>query len=181
MQRFLTSIFLLTAVGSLLTAPHGNTLPLGNLTVNVSGLQSQKGQICFSLFASGRGFPSSKQQAKQAGCVKIKSYPLKVTLKNLEAGNYAVALFHDLNGDGILNQNQFGMPTEKFGFSQNPTVLTGPPTFLEAAFIVIGAETNIDIHLRSLFANQPKPDGQLVGERTIAIASRSITRTPLKT
>lgn len=158
MQRSLTSVFLLTAVGSLLTAPHGNALSPSSLTVTVSGLQNQKGQICFSLFASGRGFPSSKQRAKQAGCVKIKSYPLKVAFKNLEAGNYAVALFHDLNGDGILNQNQFGIPTEKFGFSQNPTVLTGPPKFAEAAFIVTGAETNIDVRLQSLFANESHPN-----------------------
>jgi uncharacterized protein (DUF2141 family) len=145
--------------------------------VTVSGLQNQKGQICYSLFASGRGFPSSKQRAKQSGCVKIKSYPLQVAFKNLEAGNYALAVFHDLNGDGILNQNQFGIPTEKFGFSQNPTVLTGPPKFAEAAFIVTGTETKIDVQLRSLFARKsnPNPDGQLAAGSG-AISSRSEIR-----
>jgi uncharacterized protein (DUF2141 family) len=177
MQRCFTNIVLLATVGIILTAPRGNALSPGSLTVIVSGLQNQKGQICYSLFSSGRGFPSSKQRAKQSGCVKIKSYPLQVTLRNLEAGNYAVAVFHDLNGDGILNQNQFGIPTEKFGFSQNPTVLTGPPKFAEAAFIVTGSETKIDVQLRSLFAQESNPNSyEQLAAGVTAIASRSAAR-----
>ena len=69
----------------------------------------------------------------------------------MKPGNYAVALIHDANADGILNSNSFGMPTEGFGFSNNPLILTGPPKFNNAAVAVAGANTDIQIKLQYLF------------------------------
>ena len=48
---------------------------------------------------------------------------------------YAVAAFQDENGDGILNSNVVGMPTENYGFSNDARGLFGPPDFDDAAFL----------------------------------------------
>ncbi len=66
----------------------------------------------------------------------------------MKAGNYAVAVFHDQNNDRILNNNVFGIPKEGFGFSRNPEIRTGAPKFSEAAFLVAGPNTNIQIQLK---------------------------------
>ncbi|ACK64448.1 conserved hypothetical protein [Rippkaea orientalis PCC 8801] len=121
-----------------------------NLTVEISGLNNQSGQVCLSLFASSRGFPNSKEDAVQTQCVKITNTPLQVTFDNLSPKTYAVAVFWDDNGDGELNRNFLGIPTEKFGFSSNPVIKTGPPKFGESAILVSGKNTKIQIQLRSL-------------------------------
>jgi uncharacterized protein (DUF2141 family) len=125
----------------------------GNLTVEVDGLKKQKGQICFSLFGSSEGFPGQGKRALQAKCVKILSGSPKLTFSNLKAGSYAVAVFHDIKGDGTLKRNALGIPTEGFGFSNNPPILTGPPKFNDSAVFVAGPNTNIQINLLYLFGN----------------------------
>ena len=44
-----------------------------------------------------------------------------------------VAVLHDKDGDEELSFNAFGAPKEKYGFSQNPYSMFGPPAFDEAA------------------------------------------------
>ena len=89
----------------------------------------------------------------QSECIEVKETPQKLIFKNLKPGTYAVALIHDANGDGILNSNSFRMPTEGFGFSKNPLVLTGPPKFNDAAVKVEGVNTDIQIKLQYLFGS----------------------------
>ena len=41
----------------------------------------------------------------------------------------AIAAYHDENNDQQLSLNRFGIPSERYGFSNNARGLTGPPTF----------------------------------------------------
>ncbi|MEA2027999.1 MAG: DUF2141 domain-containing protein, partial [Campylobacterota bacterium] len=63
----------------------------------------------------------------------IKAKTLKYQFKNIPKGHYAIALFHDQNGNGELDYNIFGIPTEGYAFSNNPKVL-GEPNFEDAKF-----------------------------------------------
>ncbi len=145
----LTNLLLSTGTALMLHQPVNATLS-SNLTVEIAGLSETKGQVCLSLFSSGRGFPDSKDDAVDTQCVKITDQLLEVTFDNLEPKTYAVAVFWDDNEDGQLNRNFLGIPTEKFGFSSNPVIKTGPPKFGESAVLVIGKNTRISIQLRSL-------------------------------
>ena len=119
-----------------------------NLNVTINGLKNERGQVCLSLFSSRQGFPRSTARAVEARCVKVAAPPLKVNFRDLKVGSYAIAVFHDANSDGTLNSNGLGIPTEEFGFSQNPTILVGSPKFGDAAVLVVGPETNIQIQLQ---------------------------------
>ncbi|MEL4896543.1 DUF2141 domain-containing protein [Crocosphaera sp. Alani8] len=145
----LTNLLLSTGTILTLNQPANATLT-SNLTVEIEGLSNTKGQVCFSLFSSGRGFPDSKDDAVNTQCVKITDKLLEVTFDNLQPQTYAVAVFWDDNEDGELNRNFLGIPTEKFGFSSNPVITTGPPKFGDSAVIVVGKNTRISIQLRSL-------------------------------
>ena len=149
MKKFQLGILSIIFLGNLLYLQSAKGIASsGNLNVNIEGLKNQKGQICFSLFESSKGFPGNKKRALQAKCVKIKDTSVPFQLGSIKAGSYAVAMFHDANGDGTLNRNSFGIPTEGFGFSGNPRVITGPPKFSESAIIVAGTNTNIDIQMQ---------------------------------
>ncbi|MEM7726525.1 MAG: DUF2141 domain-containing protein [Cyanobacteria bacterium P01_A01_bin.45] len=148
MKKFHLGILSLIVLGNVLSFPNSsNAISSSNLTVNIAGLKNQKGQMCFSLFDSSRGFPGDRKRALKATCVKLKDVSGSLTLNSLRSGSYAVAIFHDANGDGNLNRNGLGIPTEGFGFSRNPRIVTGPPKFGDSAVIVVGSNTSIDIEL----------------------------------
>ena len=55
------------------------------------------------------------------------------------AGDYAAKTFHDVDGDGKMNTNPFGMPTEPFAFSNNARGNMGPARWDAAHFNASGA------------------------------------------
>lgn len=120
------------------------------ITLNIDGFKNKNGQVCASLFASNKGFPSNGADAIKSGCVTITEVPVVINFDSLQPGSYAVAVLHDANNDNIANRNALGIPTEGFGFSKNPTILTGPPKFNDAAVVVAGENTNINIKLQYL-------------------------------
>ncbi|MEH2140200.1 DUF2141 domain-containing protein [Nostoc sp.] len=142
------SMLLLAVIGNLAWSFSAKANFNGKLTVEIDGLKNKQGQVCASIFASSEGFPSDRNRSLQKQCIKINDTPLPITFENLKAGSYAVAVFHDQNNDRILNTNVFGIPKEGFGFSRNPEIRTGAPKFSEAAFLVAGPETNIQIRLK---------------------------------
>jgi len=61
-----------------------------------------------------------------------------VTFDDLPAGDYGMKAFHDVNGDGVMNTNPFGMPTEPYAFSNNAVGNMGPARWERARFSVPG-------------------------------------------
>ena len=63
------------------------------------------------------------------------------TFADLPAGDYAAKSFHDVDGDGKMNTNPFGMPTEPFAFSNNARGNMGPARWDAARFTASGPVT----------------------------------------
>jgi uncharacterized protein (DUF2141 family) len=142
------AVLSLAVLGNLSWSFDANAAFNGNLTIEVNGLKNKEGQVCINIFANSQGFPSNGDRVFKKQCTKITETPLKVTFDDLKAGSYAVAVIHDQNNDRTINRNNLGMPIEGFGFSRNPLIVTGPPKFGEAAFLVAGPNTNIQIQLK---------------------------------
>ncbi|MGL5871880.1 MAG: DUF2141 domain-containing protein [Xenococcaceae cyanobacterium] len=148
MKRRWVSLLLLAIGGYFCFSPKAYSNSNSIITVQIDGLKEAKGQICFSLFASSKGFPDSSGNALQAQCILVAERSPRLTIENLNVGNYALAVFHDANQDGKLNRNFLGIPSEGFGFSQNPVIQTGPPKFQESAVLITGTKTNLQVQLR---------------------------------
>jgi uncharacterized protein (DUF2141 family) len=118
------------------------------ITVTIDGLKNLRGQICLSIFDSSQGFPSNSDRAIRGQCLKVSQNKITAIFRDLPAGTYAVAVIHDANNDSSLNTNALGIPTEGFGFSRNPQILTGPPNFGDSAIFVAGQNTAIEIKLK---------------------------------
>ncbi|MNH51705.1 hypothetical protein D3C73_33540 [compost metagenome] len=58
---------------------------------------------------------------------------------DLPAGAYGMKAFHDVNGNGKMDTNPFGMPTEPFAFSNNAVGNMGPAKWDRVRFEVSGA------------------------------------------
>lgn len=104
-----------------------------------------QGQIMVAVFNSEANYGGEGQPAK-AAMLDAAAGQTSVTFDGLPDGDYAVRAFHDLNGDGKMNTNPFGMPVEPFAFSNNAVGNMGPASWERAKFAAAGATTqSIDL------------------------------------
>jgi uncharacterized protein (DUF2141 family) len=73
-------------------------------------------------------------QAKTTRRLNASKGDLEIVIHDLHAGKYAIASYHDENGNGKLDTNALGIPEEGYGFSNDARGTFGPPKFSEAAF-----------------------------------------------
>lgn len=117
--------------------------------LEIKGLASNQGQILVAVYdASGdKSWLDAPIYQIALDASLAKNGVLTHTLAALEAGDYAVRLFHDENNNQRLDTAANGIPLESFAFSaQGP--FTGVPTIEQAAFEVIGNAAHIELVLR---------------------------------
>jgi uncharacterized protein (DUF2141 family) len=114
------------------------------LSLNFENQPLQNGKLMVAIFADAESFLSDDKAFYKAAVDsdQLLDGSFKVTLPE---GNYAVAVFLDLNGNGKLDSNIFRYPTEPYGFSNNPKSTFGPPPFKDAAFSI---NTNKELSIR---------------------------------
>ena len=141
-MRFARGLVVLAAVSWLGAAP----AMAAELHVKVTGLRSADGAVHYALYDGARGFPT--EAGKIGGTnVKAKAGAVVAVFGGLTPGTYAVAVYHDENGNGAFDHGLFGLPLEDFGFSKDAPVWFGPPDFADAAFVLEGKVTEITIRL----------------------------------
>ncbi len=114
----------------------------------IKGAKSNNGLIRVLIFNKEDGFPEEPKKAFRALSLPISNFSSKVTLENLPAGNYAISVFHDEDSDGQMKKNNFGFPLNSYGFSNNPTLYFGPPSFSKSAVQVKNSLVKVEINLR---------------------------------
>ncbi|BAY75443.1 hypothetical protein NIES25_18880 [Nostoc linckia NIES-25] len=141
--------FLLATLMGISFAKTVNAESTAKLSIVVNGVRHQKGEICFRVFGGEKGFPMSSTSEVKSGCAKITGTSVTKEFSGLKPGTYAVAVVDDQNGDRKLNKDFFGIPTEGFGLSKNPTVSiqTGTPKFRDASFVV-NKNTTVNIVMK---------------------------------
>jgi uncharacterized protein (DUF2141 family) len=138
------------ATSSLLSIPSAEAGYTSNLVVKFNNLRNTNGRVCLTVFSGPKGFPTggSGSNLKTSRCAAANSG--SVTFTNLPLGNYAIAAIHDSNSDGKLNTNPLGLPSEGFGFSNNPPIRYGPASFSDSQVFVSGTKTVVQIQMRYL-------------------------------
>ena len=107
-----------------------------NIEISITNFNNDKGYAVVALFKSPKGFPDNTKDAFLIKRVKISSKISSCDFKNIEHGNYAIAVYHDANNNGKLDNNFFGIPTEGLAVSNNIKASWTAPTFEEAQFSV---------------------------------------------
>ncbi len=126
----------------------GGAMPVADLEVDVGSLRSSRGQLRFCLTADAGNFPTCADNAR-AIARSVAAGQGKVRFDALPRGNWAVAVIHDANGNGRLDTFA-GIPREGFGFSNNPPIRFGAPSFAESRFRLDGAATAQQVRMRYL-------------------------------
>ncbi len=129
----------------------GATAPTGDVSVTVTDLRNNKGQVLACLTANPHAFPNCKSDpAARHLIVPAASDATTLDFGSVAPGVYAISLFHDENDNGKLDTVMM-MPKEGFGFSRDAKVRFGPPKFAAAAFTVGGAPAHQTIRMRYMF------------------------------
>lgn len=117
------------------------------LTVRFQEIQAAKGQVMLSLFDSEAAHDAGGRPVRVAA-IKVEGDHAIATFEGLAPGKYAVKSFHDVNGDGKMNVNPFGMPVEPFAFSNNAKAMAGPAKWAATNFEVAAGATEIRINIK---------------------------------
>lgn len=117
--------------------------------INFAQTMGKTGKIYFAIFDKASQFP--KGTPVKTGNIFVSGEREISTTLDLPAGEYAVSTFLDENNNGKLDQNIVGIPKERFGFSNNPRILTGAPSYRDCAVRVLDQENDFEIRLIKLF------------------------------
>ncbi|MDY0988207.1 hypothetical protein BSF41_18790 [Flavobacterium sp. ACN2] len=128
MKTKIISLLVLILVNGTLFAQH-------NFSVEVTGVQPGKGYVFFGLYDKEKGFLDIESQIATAK-VKANQNSVVYTFKNLPDGNYAIAVYQDVNSNGKCDRNMIGYPTEGFGFSKNYKPKLSAPNFDEVKIAI---------------------------------------------
>ena len=116
------------------------------LKISFSNLKEAKGQLYVAVYATESDFLNTDRvYTKQIVPVK-QAGNLEMTFA-LPPGKYAVSCFHDVNGNGKLDTNLVGIPSEPYGFSNNARPRFRPPYWSEASFSVSGGTIQLPVSL----------------------------------
>jgi len=137
----------LFTLGSALAVVSPSGQGRGELKVEVSGCANDQGRILFYLCNSEESYSSKSKSITQAS-VAVKNKRAETVFRDLPYGSYAVKVYHDENGNGQLDKGWMGIPTERYGFSNNARGSFGPPSFKEAQFTLSSPNQTIRIEVK---------------------------------
>jgi uncharacterized protein (DUF2141 family) len=119
-----------------------------SLTVTFTGIELAQGRIMVALYDSSEAFGGGGRPVRIAPVAVAGTADVQTMFEGLAPGAYAVKAFHDVDGDGKLGSNPFGIPTEPFAFSNDAKGVRGPASWEAAAFAVAPGAASQRITLR---------------------------------
>ena len=120
-------------------------LAAADVEVIVDGVDEVKGKLLIGFYDNSKDFRVKELKESPAFQVTAAGRIIAVA-KGLKPGTYAVAVIWDQNENGVLDVfGPFKVPTEPYGFSQNPKLKLGPPKFKDCTFVV--TETGGTLHV----------------------------------
>jgi uncharacterized protein (DUF2141 family) len=122
-------------------APVSTTLELSFVEI-----AAPTGRIMLAIFASEADY--NAERLVRGAAVDVAATEASTRIEGLAPGTYAIKLFHDVNGNGKMDTNPFGMPIEPFAFSNSAKGHMGPATWGAAMFEVKPGTTSHTISFK---------------------------------
>ena len=130
------------------SSTNGDTLPTAPnlagrhkpLTLIIKNMQTPDGPIVVGVYEEKNKFLDEKDE--------FKKYTIKpnkdgiVTIKDLNYGEFALALYQDVNSDGKINKNGIGIPKEPYAFSNNYKPVIKAPAYKDCKFAYNSASSD---------------------------------------
>lgn len=118
------------------------------LTVQVTGVRPATGEVAITVYPDdkrrflAKGGKWARQRVRAAATVRACFWAPQ--------GSYAVAVYHDRDGDRDFDRTIVGLPAEGFGFSNDPDTRTGLPPLSAVRFRVGPGERLVPVQMKYL-------------------------------
>ena len=109
------------------------------LEITIDGLRTNEGRVWVGLYASEDDWDEQIESAQ--GWADVDDGVARVRLAELSSGAVAIQAFHDANGNNDFDTNFMGIPSERYGFSNNPRPKFRGANWDEAVFELSPGET----------------------------------------
>jgi uncharacterized protein (DUF2141 family) len=116
------------------------------LRVIVENLGSTRGEIAATLYGGDPDKFLKKNGELKVWRVPARTSPQEMCVYLPGPGTYAMAVYHDANGNHHFDHGIFG-PTEAYAFSRNPHLYFGPPNLGQVKFEAGEGETTVNVRL----------------------------------
>jgi uncharacterized protein (DUF2141 family) len=117
--------------------------------VTVDGVRNADGQIAATVYGDNPDRFLVKNGSLYVARTPAVAGATKFCVFLPSTGVYAIAIYHDEDNSGTLNRSGvLGVPTEGFGFSNNPPTLASLPVFRSVRLAVPRANLATTIHLK---------------------------------
>jgi len=100
--------------------------------VHVTGVAAGKGSVKVAVCDQAHFL----KQCLYSGSAPAREGDNTIAVRDVPAGNWAVLAYQDANGNGELDRNFIGIPSENYGFSRDARGKFGPPSFEDAVITV---------------------------------------------
>ena len=111
----------------------GTVMPnTASLRVSVSQISQLKGSVKWALYDNENAY-EKRTPAVKSGSIPVTGDSLSWDVTGLTPGPYALAIYHDVNNNGVLDLNFLGVPKEPYAFSGTSSSKWLPPSFDKAA------------------------------------------------
>ncbi len=119
------------------------------IELQVTGLRSNDGAVLVAVFDREEIFLNSGEQiltisldAEDAAAGTVSG-----VVEGLPAGEYALVVHHDENGNDRFDTNFLGLPDEGYGFSNDVEAFLSRPAFEDAAFELAGNDISLAVRM----------------------------------
>lgn len=121
--------------------------PAAGLRVVFTNIKHAQGQIYVAVYDNAADYmDSNKAKSKRILPVSAKG-TLECAFPELGPGTYAISCFHDVNGNGQLDTNFLGIPSEPYGASNNARPKFRAPNWEETRFELKNDSGSLSIRL----------------------------------
>jgi uncharacterized protein (DUF2141 family) len=108
----------------------GDLAGKGWLNVEIRGVRNSTGLVAITIYDGNR----SDKFLRSKGSLDVVRVPAqsgttRACVKLPGSGVYAIAVYHDEDSSRKLTRSGIGLPTEGYGFSNNPPTIASLPTF----------------------------------------------------
>lgn len=132
LPALILALIVILILGMAATAP----ATAGELRATIRNVRPQQGKVMVGVYESAAAY---KAERRFAGLeLPATGSEVAATFHNLPEGTYALTVYQDVDGDGKLDRNLFGVPAEPYGFSRDASASLGMPDF-EALAVPVGA------------------------------------------
>lgn len=151
MNRFFYIILAFLFVPAAICAAQGlDNQPTGQIKLIVTGFKNDDGVLKVALADSPEGYRARKGELPaplRTAAVEIREQKAECVFADIPYGEYAAKMFHDENGNGDLDTNFLGIPSESYGFSNNARAL-GLPAYERVKFSVASDEVTLNVEIK---------------------------------